>query len=292
MPFPHHGYMNPADLRPYDRSDYSAEYHPTEHERGGSSRPRATAVAVTATRRADWRTDSRLFVIAALVLVVVFNSLLAARGQATVPSATQGVVSVAGTGVAYGAPDMAVLEVGVSVFGADVRSALSEADASMSAVRDAILAVGIAAEDIRTTSLNVWRDERTNPEGEIVIDRYQVSHSYQVQVRDVDTVGEVLAAAVDAGANSIGGISFTIADQEALATQARALAMADARAKAEQLAELAGVSLGAVTAISEPSLVQGMPYPMGARFEMAALSSVEGGQLAVSITITVSYAID
>jgi|JRYE01.1.fsa_nt_gb uncharacterized protein YggE len=285
--------MNLPDVRSDDRSETYPTNLPLAHDGTGPySRARGTAVAVRVAQDSAWRAHRRLIVLAAFVLLVAFNWLVAARAQAPVPAATQAVVSVAGTGVAYGSPDMAVIEVGVSVFGADVRTALSEADASMSAVRDAILAAGIAAEDIRTTSLNVWRDERTNPEGEVVIDRYQVSHSYQVQVRDVDTVGEVLAAAVDAGANSIGGISFTIADHAALATEARALAMADARAKAEQLADLAGVTLGAVTAITEAGASQPNGYPMAARFEMSAMSSVEGGQLAVTVTVTLTYAID
>src|SRR5690606_21402064 len=147
-------------------------------------------------------------------------------------------------------------------------------------------------EDIRTTSRNVWRDERTNQDGEIVIDRYQVSHSYQVQVRDVEQVGEVLAAAVDAGANYIGGITFTIADPQALAAEARALAMDDARSRASQLAELAGVELGAVTAVSELGSGPIGAYPTNARYEMAAMSSVAGGQLAVSVTITVASGLD
>lgn len=230
-------------------------------------------------------------VAALLALLALFTSVSVGRAQAAVGTAASPVISVSGTGVAFGTPDLAVLEVGVSVYGEDVRTAMAEADELMSAVRDAVIAAGVTPADVRTTSLNVWRDERTNQDGEVVIDRYQVSHSYQVQVRDVDAVGEVLAAAVEAGANSIGGISFTIADPVALATEARELAMADAAATAGQLAALAGVSLGPVTAISELG-PRPAGAPMGARYEMAALSSVEGGQLAVSVTVDVSYAID
>ena len=234
-----------------------------------------------------------VFAAGILALFMLFTTLSTVRAQGGAdPADLVRTITVSGTGTAYGTPDMAVLEVGVSVYGADVRTALAEADASMSAVREAVVAAGIAAEDIRTTSLNVWRDERTNQDGEIVLDRYQVSHSYQVRVRDVDTVGEVLAAAVDAGANYIGGVNFTIADPEALAKEARELAFADAAAKAEQLAGLAGVSLGGVTSISETGAGLDGSYAAGARFEMAALSAVEGGQLAVSVTVSVAYAID
>lgn len=237
--------------------------------------------------------DARWFVLAGvLVLLVLVNSLTAARAQAEVVTQSRSAITVTGTGTAYGAPDLAVVEVGVSVYGADVRSALTEADQLMAAVRDAVIAVGVEANDLRTTSLNVWRDERTNQDGDVVVDRYQISHSYQVQVRDVDLVGEVLAAAVDAGANAIGGISFTIADPQALAAEARALAMADAAAKAEQLANLAGASLGPVTTISELGSGSGGAYPTAARYDMAAMSSVASGQLAVTVSIEVAYAVE
>lgn len=286
MPLRQHESMNRLRSDANASDGYPITVDPADQPANGRpSQPRTVAL----TRRVDGRA---LAVAGVLTFVVLFNSLTAARAQAEVTTAAQAAVTVTGTGVAYGTPDVAVLEVGVTVFGADVRTALAEADTRMSAVREAVIAAGVTAEDIRTTNLNVWRDERTNQDGDIVIDRYQVSHSYQVQVRDVDKVGEVLAAAVDAGANSIGGITFTIADPKALATEARALAMADAVSTAGELAELAGVSLGAVTAISELGYGPIGAYAAAARFDMAAMSSVEAGQLAVSVTISVVYAID
>jgi len=286
MPTMQHEDMNRSDSHSYGPLGHPISREETDHQGYRQPQPRTLVASGTSDRRPA-------LIVGVLALLVLITSLSATRAQeATAAAAPTRMITVTGTGTAYGTPDMAVIEVGVSVYGADVRTALAEADASMNAVREAVVAAGVAAEDIRTTSLNVWRDERTNQDGEIVIDRYQVSHSYQVQVRDVEQVGEVLAAAVDAGANYIGGINFTIADPQALATEARALAMDDAASKAGQLADLAGVALGAVTAISEPGPGFNGAYPSAARYDMAAQSSVEGGQLAVNVTLSVSYAID
>ena len=254
--------------------------------------PHATQVTVAAAPPERAPRAGLLLVAAALSLIALLSALTAANAQDTLTATRPATITVSGTGVAYGAPDLAVLEVGVSVYGPDVRTALADADTQMAAVRDAVIAAGVALEDIRTVGLNVWRDERTNQDGEITIERYQVNHSYQVRVQDVDTVGEVLAAAVEAGANAIGGINFTIADVEALAGEARALAMSDAASRARELADLAGVTLGSVTAISEHDAGAIGGYQTATRFQAAAMSSVESGQLAVSITVSVSYAIE
>ncbi|HZJ08427.1 MAG TPA: SIMPL domain-containing protein, partial [Trueperaceae bacterium] len=105
------------------------------------------------------------------------------------------------------------------------------------------------------------------------------------------SVGEVLAAVVEAGANEVGGIVFTLSDPGALAAEARRMALADARQRASGLAEAAGVSLGAPISISE---LDAMPY---AAYRQAAVmdsvgSSVATGQLAITVTVQVTYAIE
>lgn len=287
---PQHGVMD--QIRTHARhGSYDHDQHTAAYDRHNG----APVVMAAARPTPDYRAVGAV-VAAAIAFVLLLATFGAARAQATAPvatataPATQAAITVTGTGVAYGTPDLAILELGVTVVGPDVRTALADADSVMSAVRDALLAAGVEQDDVRTAGLNVWRDERTNEQGEVTLERYQVHHSYQVRVDDVSTVGAVLAAAVDAGANSIGGITFTINDPEALAAQARTVAMADAATKAGQLAELAGLTLGRVTSIEEGGSGAIGGYPAGARFEAAALSSVESGQLAVSVTLSVTYA--
>jgi hypothetical protein len=117
----------------------------------------------------------------------------------------------------------------------------------------------------------------------------------QVTIRDLDTVGDVLDAAVEAGANNVWGVSFGLDNTDALEEQAREKAVADARARAESLAKLNGVTAGDVIAISE--VIGSGPSPMYA--EAAAYrglgggggAPVEPGELTFSTQVQVIYGI-
>lgn len=229
-----------------------------------------------------------LLLVAAAALALLVASLSSARAQS---SAAAPGIHVTGTGVVYGEPDTAQLDVGVSTVAEDVKTAMAAADEAMNAVREAVIAAGVAEQDIVTSGLNVWREELTDRDGNPTGTRYRVRHSYSLSVRAVDDVGEVLASAVAAGANEVGGISFTLSDPHALAAEARRLALSDARERAAGLAEAAGVVLGAPSAITELG-----SQPVAAYRQMAMMdsggSSVASGQLAVTVTVQVSYALE
>ncbi len=224
---------------------------------------------------------------------LVALALLAFSAVAVAQAPAAG-ITVTGTGVVYGEPDMALLNVGVSVYGPTVREALDQADAVMVGVKAAALALGVEDSDVKTTGLYVWREDRYDNDGNVISERYTVRHSYQVVVRQVDSAGEVLSAVVDAGANNVDGIQFTFSDANALAAEARSLAIADARERAGQLAELSGVVLGGPVAIIEGSPVhyaQAM-YSGVAYAEGLGSGSLESGELAVTVTLTITFAID
>lgn len=225
----------------------------------------------------------------AWLLLLAALTVLTAASLGRAQSETAG-IHVTGTGVAYGEPDTAMLDIGVSTVGEDVKAAMAEADEVMNAVRAAVEAAGVASNDVVTTGLHVWRDERTDDDGNTTATRFQVRHSYRLTVRDIDTVGDVLAAAVEAGANEVGGISFTLSDPGTLAEEARRLALEDARTRAEGLATAAGVELGVPISISE---LGGVPFASYRESAMMAAdsSSVATGQLAITVTVQVSYEI-
>ena len=111
-------------------------------------------------------------------------------------------------------------------------------------------------------------------------------------VRDLTQVGAVLAAAVEAGANSISGVTFSIADTTALEATAREKAVEDATARAQSLAQLSGVELGEVVAISEvyggPGLVF---YEPGGLAGGGGGAPLQSGQLEAHMQVQVSFAI-
>jgi uncharacterized protein YggE len=225
-----------------------------------------------------------MLIFAASLLLLVVPAI--GNAQAT----QAGGVTVNGVGTAYGAPDTAVLDLGVSLYHADVAEGMAQVDQRMQAIREALVAAGVDVSDIRTTGLSVWREQQYDQQGNPTSERYNIWHNYNVTVRDPEQVGAVINAAVAAGANNVGGVSFTIADPGPLEREAREAAIADARARAEHLAELMGVTLGEPVAISEG--VQGVvPMVRNAAFEMGAGGGVATGQLAVSVNVTVTFAL-
>lgn len=124
---------------------------------------------------------------------------------------------------------------------------------------------------------------------------YRVSNMLHITVRHIDTVGDVLSRAVEAGANQAWGVSFDIDNPEALASKSRAEAIEDARKQAGELAKLAGVKLGRVISVMDEE-GGGVVAPAAAsrRFDKAELSRVpvEGGQLAVQRRVRIVFAIE
>jgi len=225
----------------------------------------------------------------AIFVVALFAALPAAAAQGSSPATG---LFVQGSGTAYGTPDMAVLTLGVEVVDPQVQTALTQADTAMSKVRSAFLDGGVQSADVHTATFNVWREDVRDRDGNVTGERYHVVHSYRVTVRDLTSVGRLLSAAVEAGANNVQGITFGLSDPGALQRQARAAAMNDAKERAQQLASLAGVTLGRPLSIQESTANPTPPVPM-ARLQAASVPSapVEGGQLAVEVQVSVRYGI-
>ena len=115
-----------------------------------------------------------------------------------------------------------------------------------------------------------------------------------MKVRDLAKVGKLLEDMVKAGANNISGVSFSIADTKALEASAREKAIADAKARAQALAELSGVELSDVLTVSE--VISAAPGPI--LYESAKVGmgggggvSIQPGQLEVSMQVQMSFAI-
>jgi uncharacterized protein YggE len=152
---------------------------------------------------------------------------------------------------------------------------------------------GIAADDIQTSNYGIWAEQRYGENGPEGIVGYRVTNQVSVTIRDIENVGTVIAAATEAGANNVHGVSFSVADPAALETEARAEAIADAHARAASLADLNDVELGEVVAVSE---VIGRPVPLegfgGARMAQAeAAPSISPGELTYNVEVQVTFAL-
>jgi uncharacterized protein YggE len=209
-------------------------------------------------------------------------------------------ITVTGYGVAYGAPDVVQVGLGVEASDADILVAMDDVTARMNAVMKALEDGGVDVKDIRTESFYIYQDYKygqpaTGLEGGDQQPQpfYRVSTTVTVTVRQTDHVAELLAASVSAGANVVNYIQFNIEDRTALESQARELAVADARSRAEQLAALMGLTVGDPLSITEGGDMYAQPY-YGGGGGGGALSvappPISQGTLSVNMSVTVTFA--
>jgi uncharacterized protein YggE len=233
-----------------------------------------------------------LFLLGITAVLIACNPAASTATAAQAPLATGG-ITVVGQGEAYGTPDQAQVQVGVETFAPTVSEATAQNEATLQQIMDALAALGIPTEDIQTTNYSLWAEQIYGDNGPEGIAGYRVNNQVNVTIRDIDQVSDVLTAVTEAGANSIYGINFSVADPAALEEEARAAAMADARVRGESLAALAGVELGDVVVISE---VIGQPIaPMGGGMAMADMAaagpSISPGQLSYLVQVQVTFGI-
>jgi len=231
-----------------------------------------------------------------MVLAATLAMTLPACADAHNNQAIERTISVTGSGEASGSPDRAQISVGVQTVAATVVDASRANQTIVERIADALEKHGIDDEDIQTSNYSIWPRQQHDPRqsGDVKITGYQVSNTVSITVHDIDSVGEILAAVTNAGANSVHGISFAVKDKDALEQQARKMAMDDARARAESLAGLAGVELGEVLTISTSS-GGGYPSPVMAQrnmsMESAPAPGISPGQLNVSVQVHATFAI-
>ncbi len=203
-------------------------------------------------------------------------------------------VTVPGIGRVFAEPDMATVRLGVSVIGESAGSARSSAAKTMQAVLGAIDELGIARRDVRTelVSLNPVLDYQAD--GGPRVTGYQLSNSVTITLRDLARVGELIDAALGAGASTLDSLEFALADPEPVQKQARSLALDDARARAATLAKGAEATLGQVLSVVEGEPASGpIPYAgraMALKAEDAS-TPVEGGTREISVSVIVTFAI-
>jgi uncharacterized protein len=202
-------------------------------------------------------------------------------------------ITVTGEGEASGTPDQASITAGVQILAETVIDATRENESIIGKIMEALDEQGIPPEKIQTSNYSIWAEQNYQEPGQNRITGYSVSNVVTVKMDDIGKIGDVLASVINAGANAIHGIQFGVKDTKALEQQAREAAMADARARAESLARLAGVQLGEVLSIST-SYGGGPPRPMMSRsYDMAeaAAPSISPGQQSLSVQIHATFAI-
>ena len=202
-------------------------------------------------------------------------------------------ISLTGAGSAAAQADQATIDLGVQVTADLASEAIGENADAMSAVIEAIKALGISEDDMITTSYSVYPQYDWTDTGR-VFKGYTVTNLVQVTVKDLDIVGDVIDAAAEAGANQINGITFGLSDEmrEELKNNAYIAALTDAQSKAELIADTLGLSISGVQSVTENSYVPVMSYAYAEGADMAksyAPTPVLSGELAVTVIVYIVY---
>jgi uncharacterized protein YggE len=199
---------------------------------------------------------------------------------------------VTGEGKASARPDVAVATFGVEALGQGLSEASRDADERMRRILGALSQAGVAGRDLQTTRFDVSIERQQDPRGGLgPITGYRVTSEVRATLRDLGRVGALLDAVVQAGANSVHSLAFEKEDPAPELARARALAVAAARGKAEEIARAAGVALGEVLELGEGGAAPG-PRPMLMRtMASAGGAPVEPGQLDFTVSVEAVFAI-
>jgi len=203
-------------------------------------------------------------------------------------------ITMSGKGTIKSAPDKVTVSAGVESQAQTAKDALAKNTAAMTRVVDALKSAGIDPKDIQTTdfSVNPQYEDRDDDKKPPRIVGYNVDNMVYVTMHDTSKIGAVLDQLVQAGANSIGGVYFSVDKPEDLEKEARKLAIEDAIAKAKLYAEATGAELGPVQTISEQGgYVPYYPVSPSPKMESAAARPVpiESGTQNTNIEVQVTW---
>jgi uncharacterized protein YggE len=199
-------------------------------------------------------------------------------------------ITVTGTGQATAPADLLRLTLSVGQDAADVATAVAQVAERTDAVTAALKEQGVNLADIQTSTVNVYPQYAES----MSVAGYRASHSMTVTTRDLTGFGRLLNAAVEAVGNSLGldHLQFDVEDKSALLESARELAFAQARQKADQLAGLAGQTIGSIAAVAESYGYAPMIREMAAKRASGGFApdlAVAPGEQTVEVSVEVRW---
>ena len=222
---------------------------------------------------------------AAGVAIAAFAGVFQPSGARSAPGDTSsGGITVLGTGSTNVTPDRASFAFGTVSQAATANAALAASSQSVARVIAALKKAGVAQADIQTADVSL--SPRMNNNGDEIVG-YTASNTVTATVRKIGAAGDVVDAAVGAGANQVSGPNLLASDQDAAYRNALKAGVADARAKAETLANASSATLGKITAIVEGGGATPMPIAAGAKDSSVP---IEPGTQRIEASVSVTFA--
>lgn len=189
-------------------------------------------------------------------------------------------------------PDIALINVGFTTNGMSVAEVQNQANQTINKISADLKRLGIGDKDIQTTNYNLRPnyDYRASPQKII---GYIIDVNLRVKVRDFAKVNSVIDTSTANGANQIGSLSFTVEDLEKFQSQARKIAIDNAKKKAAEIANESGITLGKLINVSEG--FNESPRPMAMDLKVTGLggggspTDIQAGSSEIAVTVTLSY---
>lgn len=247
------------------------------------------------------RKTMMMFAVVVLALLVVGagcgRAKIAEDAVTVNTSQTQTGLSVSAEGEVYVTPDVAMLNLGIEAEGKTVGEAQAQAAGAMEAVMAALSQAGVADRDIQTSRYSIEAVRKWDKDTEdYILTGYRVTNIVTVKIRKLDQTGQVIDDVTRAGGDltRVDSIGFMVEDPVPYQEQAREEAVDRALAKAGQLTDFSGVTLGDLLYMTESS---GYVVPIY-RGDVApsapgggAITPVSPGQQKITVTVTMVFSL-
>jgi len=240
-----------------------------------------------------------LFIIALAIMAIACVGIAAAASTDT--TSNDKVIHSSGTGNVFATPDRAQVTFSVETENADVKIAQQDNAVRMAKVIDALVAIGIPRDALKTTGYNInpVYEDTTKSILDQKVRTYQVTNTLTVTLHDVSKTGDVIDVAVANGINQASSIQFLLSDEQSqvLRTEALKNAVVRARADADTVAgamgtAIIGVQSADITGGYSPVLFENYQYAAGdAMLKSAAPTPIQPGDITVSAQVSITYVI-
>ena len=230
-----------------------------------------------------WPTLVFLFMMSAVLLI----------SPTSWAAASEQIVSVQGSAERQVEPDLAYVTVGVQTEASTVEEARNENQAVMSKLAEALKMENIANNKIQTSRLQITPVYSDAKGGKRTLTGYAMQNTVVVEVAELDDLGAVIDAMLNAGANQLQGVRFTVKNEAALQDELLREAVKDGRHRAEVIANAGGRSIGSLVSASvgsgtDISLVNTAQYRVMGKM---ADTPVYGGMMRVNVDVQMSFSL-
>lgn len=241
--------------------------------------------------------SNRVFYLAVVLIAGVFVSFVGGVFYqfSSLPQNYPQEITVSGEGKVYAKPDIAMVSLGLKTEGNSVKDITQTNITAMNSIIADLKKLGIEDKDIQTTQYSITPQYNWTEKNGQVPNGYAVEQSVSVKIRNFEKIGNVFEIATNHGANTVGGLQFSIDDPAKVQADAREKAIAEAKNKALVLAKQSGLSIVKLVNISEgyaspsPMMYSKDAVGMGSNAELSIAPTIQPGQTEVNTTVYLTY---